>query len=402
MVCRCSSVRALSRTRWSRQGLKPSTIFSRYVTTTALEEANASFAQQLEEMKTRQLPVNEGLWDVFNIAALRKSLQSHLSLPNPFPNIVPPGYHQVSFNSLPHEHELAHDGAEQRHEPNHDWKFRVWVGGFLEFSKPYLWTDGPSLVAVDERITDARLIGDLTHENSRVIVTLTRTLFKPSLGSRGEPVYAPTGKLSIARAKDNILIKEEKHLCFMRNIPPSLTSPSQRRIAPPADPIFSQGMLPSPTLLFRFSALTRNAHAIHLDANYARQVYGLPKPLVHGPLTSVLMLDILGQALALHSIEADCAYVVRTLEYKNLQPIFVNEHITIACKRLHDVQPQGRKFMPRLGKKWEKWDVWIQKGAGKHASLSVRGSAWVSPVDPVRPREYPREEIDPSEAQPLF
>ncbi|RMZ76023.1 hypothetical protein DV738_g5147, partial [Chaetothyriales sp. CBS 135597] len=43
---------------------------------------------------------------------------------------------------------------------------------------------------------------------------------------------------------------------------------------------------PDAALLFRFSALTLNAHAIHLDRQYTRQAYGLPDLVVHGPLTT--------------------------------------------------------------------------------------------------------------------
>jgi 3-methylfumaryl-CoA hydratase len=38
----------------------------------------------------------------------------------------------------------------------------------------------------------------------------------------------------------------------------------------------------SPTLLFRFSALTYNSHRIHYDRDYARDVEGYPGLLTHG------------------------------------------------------------------------------------------------------------------------
>jgi len=45
------------------------------------------------------------------------------------------------------------------------------------------------------------------------------------------------------------------------------------------------------TALFRFSALTFNAHRIHYDDAYAREVEGYPGLLVHGPLQAMLLLD---------------------------------------------------------------------------------------------------------------
>ncbi|KIW63614.1 hypothetical protein PV04_08600 [Phialophora macrospora] len=369
-----------------------SSILCRHVGTKASQDANTEFTQQLEDMKTRELPTEEGLWDKRNIQALRKTLQSHLSLPEfLYPNHIPPGYHQVSFNSLPDEHELSHDGAEQRHAPNDEWRYRVWAGGFLEFQKPFLWTDGrrgPEFAAVNEKITDTRLIGDANALNSKVMVTLTKSLFAPELDAQGQPVRGTSNEICISKARLNILLKEEKYLCFMREIPDSLKSASSaRRISFPTDPDYSQTMIPSATLLFRFSALTRNAHVIHLDGDYTRQVYGLPMPLVHGPLTSVLMLDVLGEALALQNIGQSSALTIRSFQYRNILPLFVNERITIACKKLHDVKPDATKHRTEFGTPLQKWDVWIQKGAGRDATLAVRGSALVSSVTPPVPEQ---------------
>jgi 3-methylfumaryl-CoA hydratase len=47
----------------------------------------------------------------------------------------------------------------------------------------------------------------------------------------------------------------------------------------------------SPVLLFRFSALTYNAHRIHYDRDYARDVEGYPGLLTHGPLQALAMTE---------------------------------------------------------------------------------------------------------------
>jgi 3-methylfumaryl-CoA hydratase len=49
----------------------------------------------------------------------------------------------------------------------------------------------------------------------------------------------------------------------------------------------------SPTLLFRFSALTYNGHRIHYDREYARDGEGYPGLLVHGPLQALAMAEAL-------------------------------------------------------------------------------------------------------------
>jgi 3-methylfumaryl-CoA hydratase len=47
-----------------------------------------------------------------------------------------------------------------------------------------------------------------------------------------------------------------------------------------------------PVLLFRFSALTYNAHRIHYDWPYATEAEGYPDLVVHGPLLALLALEL--------------------------------------------------------------------------------------------------------------
>lgn len=47
----------------------------------------------------------------------------------------------------------------------------------------------------------------------------------------------------------------------------------------------------SPVALFRFSALTFNAHMIHYNESWTKDVEGHPNVVVHGPLNLINMLD---------------------------------------------------------------------------------------------------------------
>ncbi|MCU0967306.1 MAG: acyl-CoA dehydrogenase [Rubrivivax sp.] len=58
---------------------------------------------------------------------------------------------------------------------------------------------------------------------------------------------------------------------------------------------WSRTVHPDSRLLFRFSALTFNAHRIHYDRAYATSVEGYPGLVVHGPLTAVLLLRLVQQ-----------------------------------------------------------------------------------------------------------
>ena len=65
---------------------------------------------------------------------------------------------------------------------------------------------------------------------------------------------------------------------------------------------YHQHFTPTPTILFRFSAITFNGHRIHYDAPYARDVEGYGGLVVHGPLQATLMAhmatDLAGKAPA--------------------------------------------------------------------------------------------------------
>jgi len=68
---------------------------------------------------------------------------------------------------------------------------------------------------------------------------------------------------------------------------------------PGAEPIpeaaWTRTVTPNEVMLFRFSALTFNAHRIHYDHPYVTQVEGYPHLIVHGPLTALLLAHLARQ-----------------------------------------------------------------------------------------------------------
>lgn len=122
------------------------------------------------------------------------------------------------------------------------------------------------------------------------------------------------------------------------------------------EPDFEVKITPTNHLLFRFSALSFNAHSIHLDPQYTREVEGYRDLLVHGPLTLVLMLEVLRSQLL-------PGEMIARFEYRNLAPLVIGEECRVCVKK---------------GEGGGKWDVWI---VGKEGGLAVRGKAVVGVVD---------------------
>jgi hydroxyacyl-ACP dehydratase HTD2-like protein with hotdog domain len=119
-------------------------------------------------------------------------------------------------------------------------------------------------------------------------------------------------------------------------------------------------MTPTKALLFRFSALTFNAHFIHLDPRYAQKTEGHHDLLVHGPLTVVLMLSFLSKHMS------ELGLCIKEFEYRNLAPLHVDEELRICAK-------EKRNTNSSTG--GSRWEVWIE---GPRGSLAVRGTAWAA------------------------
>ena len=56
-------------------------------------------------------------------------------------------------------------------------------------------------------------------------------------------------------------------------------------------PDWSRTVAPDPVLLFRYSALTFNAHRIHYDLPYTRDVEKYPALVMNGGLTALLLVE---------------------------------------------------------------------------------------------------------------
>lgn len=89
----------------------------------------------------------------------------------------------------------------------------------------------------------------------------------------------------------DVCIEEEQDIVYRE---PGAPVPAPRPADPPAPEAgtWQRTIEPDPRLLFRFSALTFNAHRIHYDRVYARDEEGYPGLVVHGPLNAMLLADM--------------------------------------------------------------------------------------------------------------
>jgi hydroxyacyl-ACP dehydratase HTD2-like protein with hotdog domain len=82
-------------------------------------------------------------------------------------------------------------------------------------------------------------------------------------------------------------------------------------------------VLPTEVLLFRYSALTFNAHRIHHDLRYAGEVEGYPGLVVHGPLMATLLARCAASTVG----------PLRSFEFRATKPVIAPSPIEICGAR---------------------------------------------------------------------
>ncbi len=85
-------------------------------------------------------------------------------------------------------------------------------------------------------------------------------------------------------------VTEEQDILYLGEVVPGTPAPPAKPA--PEAATWRRSVVPSPILLFRFSAITFNAHRIHYDLPYASEVENYPGLLVQGRLLALLLLEL--------------------------------------------------------------------------------------------------------------
>jgi 3-methylfumaryl-CoA hydratase len=109
-------------------------------------------------------------------------------------------------------------------------------------------------------------------------------------GGTGTLVFA-TVESRVRGADGAVALEDERRTVFREEVASGERNQAPRREPAPTDAPWRRRITPNPVLLFRFSALTFNSHRIHYDRPWAMDVEGYPGLVVHGPLTTTLLVD---------------------------------------------------------------------------------------------------------------
>lgn len=176
---------------------------------------------------------------------------------------LPALWHWAAFPEFVPLADLATDGHPKlgRFLPPLPYSRRMWAGGQLVFHGTFhigeTLTKRSEILAVDEK-----------------------------QGTTGPMVLVKVGHL--IKGTDGGRIEEKQDIVYL-DIPDAFRPP--RKLPVPDAPEFDETVSVNEARLFRYSAATYNAHRIHYDLPYAREVEKYPALVVHGPMQASLLME---------------------------------------------------------------------------------------------------------------
>lgn len=183
---------------------------------------------------------------------------------------VPPLWHWFAFPPIHAASALGEDGhpRESPLVPPLPDRRRMFGGGSLDVRLP---------LRVGEEVTRTAVVDDVRVRTGRSGPLLLTTIVQ-EFTVNGELRVVETQEIIYRRAVD----VDGGPTAEMSSADPPEGTGEPWRI----------DLVPDPVTLFRFSALTHNAHRIHYDRPYAVGVEGHPGLLVHGPFLALLLLEL--------------------------------------------------------------------------------------------------------------
>lgn len=205
---------------------------------------------------------------------------------------LPPLWMWCFFQEPMAETQLGTDGHPARGGflPPADNRNRMWAGGRVEFIAPLT-------------------VGAEAHRLSTILHI--------------EEKHGRTGALLFVTVRHDysqhgqLCVREEQDIVYREPNPPKLDSAPANA---PAD--WSEAVTPTPTLLFRYSAVTFNGHRIHYDFPYVTETEGYAGLVVHGPMIATLNLRAF--------IRANPGKRVRHFAYRGVRPLTVPTPFEVA------------------------------------------------------------------------
>jgi len=202
---------------------------------------------------------------------------------------LPPLWHWLYFLSPARQSDLAADGHPRKGDflPPVPLNSRMWAGGRLHFQQDLR---GGEQIA---RVSTIRSIDAKPGRSGQLVFVCVAHEIS---GENGPAI----------REEHDIVYRDRSAAGATQALPPGRPAPRAWD--------FCASYNADPTLLFRYSALTFNAHRIHYDRDYVIKEEGYPGLLVHGPLLATLLTELLRANQPTQAIQS--------FEFRAIRPVF--------------------------------------------------------------------------------
>ncbi|KGF68301.1 metal-binding domain containing of MaoC dehydratase [Hoeflea sp. BAL378] len=174
---------------------------------------------------------------------------------------------------------------------------RMWAGGSFTFH---------SDIVIGQTVTRRSVISDVAVKEGRSGILCFVTV---------DHAIESAGQLLVQERQD-IVYRGEDAGPDARKTPEAAPHGAHRKT-----------VTPSPTLLFRYSALTFNGHRIHYDAPYAREIEGYPGLIVHGPMQATMLV---------HFAQTIAGRRPARFDFRSLSPLFDDQPFTLNAEEEGD------------------------------------------------------------------
>ncbi len=214
---------------------------------------------------------------------------------------VPSLGHWLYFLPSARQSEIDSDGHPKRGGflPPVPLSRRMWAGGRLTFHTP---------IQLGATIRRRSVIREVTHKK----------------GSTGDLVFVLVGHETLCGG--TVCIVEEQDIVYRGGGRKGAASKPVKAKPETRSADRERTLVVDPTQLFRYSALTFNAHRIHYDRDYAREVEGYPGLVVHGPFQATLLMD--------HFLCANPGARISGFSFRSVKPLFDGAPFTLCLKEV--------------------------------------------------------------------
>jgi 3-methylfumaryl-CoA hydratase len=221
-----------------------------------------------------------------------QALAAQAMLDDPAPafgegDLLPPLWHWFHFLPRAAQAALDADGHPRRGDflPPIPYPRRMFAGARLQLHRPLV-------------------IGTPAQREARIRDVVLKS------GKSGALAFVTVG---LRFLQDGALCIEEEQDIVYREPGGPVAAPCSAPWPPVPEASWTHVMQPDSRLLFRFSALTFNAHRIHYDRAYASEVEGYPGLVVHGPLMAVMLAQL---------VRRSSSRPMRSFDFRGVAPAF--------------------------------------------------------------------------------